>query len=86
MPNFTQRKKGSISNDCVKIDTTTQKLVYTSLGGSNEAKYNLRSNVNSVLIPDYGYEEQYFFYTQQKEIVLIKIVNVIIKSGQALFL
>lgn len=54
--------------DCVKIDMTTQKLVYTSLGGSNEAKYNLRSNVNSVLIPDYGYEEQYFFYTKSKVI------------------
>lgn len=52
--------------DCQKVDTNTQKLVYTTIGGTNITKFSIRSFVNSVLPVDYGYEQQYYFYLKNK--------------------
>ncbi|MFA7032544.1 MAG: hypothetical protein WC201_03175 [Bacilli bacterium] len=54
--------------DCVKINLDTQKLVYTTVGGSNETKFSIRSNINQIGITDYAFEQQYFFYSKTKTI------------------
>lgn len=54
--------------DCLRVDSNTQKLVYTNIGGNNVATFGIRSFINQICITDYDYEQQYFFYNKTKSI------------------
>ena len=54
--------------DCVKINTYTDRLIYTSIGNSDINTFGIKGYVETIDADDYGFEEQYFFNMKSKNV------------------
>lgn len=54
--------------DCIKINTATNKPVYSNVGISNVSSFGMKGYIETIDVDDYDYEEQYFFNMKSKNI------------------
>ena len=56
---------GEVYN-CVKVDTTIDKLIYTTVGINNVTDYGIKGFIDYMTPDLFGFEQQYYFYNKTR--------------------
>lgn len=53
--------------DCVKINASLQKIVYTNVGYNNTSSYGMKGYIDTIDVDDWTFPQQYHFYPAVKD-------------------